>query len=134
MLKRILAVLMGLMLFTSAAFAAEPRDSNYFQSYGATLSKLGSGKVGISMSCRSVDTASQLGVSSYTVYRWDGSYWELIAGPYSGSYKYNASSYGINRTFQGVAGEKYRVSVTFTCVIDGTSETKIYTSGSIVAN
>lgn len=123
-----------LLMVSVSACAVEPRDSKYFTSYGASLSKLGGGDIKITFSCDAVGTASQLGVSSFSVYEYNGSRWELVSGPHSGSYGYGVSSYSFSRTFHGVAGEKYRVQASFLCVKDGGAENKTYTSGSIVAN
>lgn len=135
-MKRVFALVLSLMLLmlNVSAFAAEERNSNYFNSYGTTISRLGSGDLKITFSCDAVGTASQLGVSSFSIYRYDGSNWELVSGPHSGSYGYNVSSYSFSRTFNGVAGEKYRVQVSFLCTKNNSTETKSYTSGGIVAN
>ncbi|MBP3655279.1 MAG: hypothetical protein J6K32_01125 [Clostridia bacterium] len=86
------------------------------------------------MNCASQGTASQLGVSTYTVYRYDDGSWTYITSG-NGSYKYNTSSYALSKTFNGVSGEKYRVKCTFLCTkSDATSESKTYTSRTITAN
>ena len=137
-MKRYLAlilVIITLICIGSIAMADEDntRASNYFNSYGITLSKPGSNKINITFSCTAVGTASQIGVSNYSVYRYDDDdlVWELVSGPNSGSYSYNASSHSFAKTFQGVAGEKYRVKCTFACVKNGTMESKSYTSRSV---
>ena len=133
-MKRVFSVLLCLMLFlTSSASALETRDSMYFNGYGATLSATGGGKITITFSCDSVGTADQLGVSSFSIFRYDGANWNLISGPHSGGYAYNTNSYSSGRTFYGASGEKYRVQAVFGCGKGGTFETKNYTSGSIVA-
>ena len=139
-MKRIMALILvalSLLCLTSFALADEEAStwsSNYFQSYGVSVTKLGGGKIGITMSCSAVGTASQLGVSSYTVYRYDDGSWTYITSG-SGGYKYNTSSYALSKTFNGVAGEKYRVKCTFLCnKSDGTGETKSSTSPSVTAN
>ena len=133
-MKRVFSLLLCLtLLFVSSASAVEPRDSMYFHSYGATLSAIGGGKIAITFSCDSEGTADQLGVSSFSIYRYDGAYWQLISGPHSGGYAYNTNSYSSGRTFYGASGEKYRVQAVFGCGKGGTFETKNYTSGSIVA-
>jgi hypothetical protein len=43
------------------------------------------------------------------------------------------ASYTFGRYFQGVAGETYRIQVTFYCSIGTGSEHKSYTSGRITA-
>ena len=135
-MKRVFALILTFMLLMTSvsACAVEPRDSDYFNSYGASLSKLGDGDIRITFSCDAVGTASQLGVSSFSVYKSTDAGWLQVSGPHNGSYGYGVSSYSFSRTFYGVAGEKYRVEATFSCVKNGTMESKNYTSGSIVAN
>lgn len=137
-MKRYLAlilVIITLICIGSIAMADEDntRASNYFNSYGITLSKPGSNKINITFSCTAVGTASQIGVSTYRIQRYeeDNAYWVDVSGPHNGSYSYNASSHSFAKTFQGVAGEKYRVKCTFTCSKDGTFESKSYTSRSV---
>lgn len=136
-MKRVFSLILTIMLLavTVTACAAETRASDYFDGYGTSLSRLGDGKIKITFSCDANGTASQLGVSDFSVYRYDGSNWNHISGPHSGSYGYNVTSYSFSRTFYGVAGEKYRVEATFLSnKSNGTGETKTHTSGSIVAD
>ena len=135
-MKRAFALICTVMLLmiSVSACAVEPRDSMYFSCYGSNLTNLGDGKIKITFSCDAIGIVSQLGVSSFSVYEYNGSRWELVSGPNSGSYGYGLSSYSFSRTFYGVEGEKYRVEATFLCSKNGGVETKCYTSGSIVAN
>lgn len=139
-MKRFLALLLvvfmmvcvGTMAYAETKDADDARASNYFSTYGIALSKMGSNKINITFSCSAVGTASQIGVSNYSVQRYgDDGYWDTVAGPNNGTYSYNASSHSFAKTFQGVAGETYRVKCTFLCTKNGTTETKSYTSRSI---
>lgn len=135
-MKRFMAFIMAVIMvlcFTSFSVAesATTRDSNYFQSYGISLAKPGSSKINITFSCAAVGTASQIGVSNYSVQRYDDGSWTAVTEWLDGSYSYNASSHSFAKTFQGVSGETYRVKCTFLCTKDGTTETKSYTSRSV---
>jgi len=137
-MKRYLAMVLVLILALciGAVAVAEENDtraSDYFSGYGITLSKPGSARINITFSCSAVGTASQIGVSNYSVQRYDEdvAHWYTVSGPHSGSYSYNASSHSFAKTFQGVSGETYRVKCTFACVKNGTMESKSYTSRSI---
>lgn len=138
-MKRFMALILAatlLICIGSLALAEEneARNSNYFSTYGISLSKPGSAKINITFSCSSAGgTASQIGVSSYYVQKYDADNleWDTVSGPHSGSYSYNASSHSFAKTFQGVNGEKYRVKCTFLCTKNGTTETKSYTSRTI---
>lgn len=136
-MKKFIAVLLALsVLFCSTvAFAALPETdgtqaSNYFQSYGMTISAIGSGRLYLTFSCTAVGVASQLGVANYMVQKKNSAgQWVDISGQLSGSTKYNTTSHSFSKTFYGVAGETYRVKCTFLCVKNNSSETKSYTSG-----
>lgn len=140
-MKRFLALLLvvfmmvcvGTMAYAETKDADDARASNYFSTYGIALSKMGSNKINITFSCSAVGTASQIGVSNYSVQRYNttSGEWATVAGPNNGTYSYNASSHSFAKTFQGVAGETYRVKCTFSCVKNGTMESKSYTSRSI---
>lgn len=139
-MKRILALILvalSLLCFTALAYAEEnenTRASNYFSNYGISVSKVGGGKIEFTMSCSAHGTASQLGVASYNVQKYTDSGWVIVASG-TGTYKYNTSSYALSKTFNGIAGEKYRVKCTFLCnKSDGTGETKSSTSPSVTAN
>ena len=138
-MKRFVALILVCMmtLFIGAAAQAasdDARASNCFSSYGISLSKPGSSRINITFSCSATSgTASQIGVSNYYVQKYDADNleWDTVSGPHNGSYSYNASSHSFAKTFQGVAGEKYRVKCTFLCTKNGTTETKSYTSRSV---
>lgn len=138
-MKRAMALILAMVLLlcvgaVACAESNETRASNYFSSYGISLSKPGSNKINITFSCScAIGTASQIGVSNYYVqcYDADVARWYTVSGPHNGSYSYNASSHSFAKTFQGAAGEKYRVKCTFLCTKNGTTETKSYTSGSV---
>ena len=137
-MKRIITILLltfCLILCCTALADDESttRASDYFGSYGISLSSPSSGKVNFTMSCTSMGTASQLGVSSYYVQKYTSSGWVSVASGGS-NYKDGVSSYALSKTFKGVSGEKYRVKCTFMCVKNGTGETKTYTSRTITAN
>lgn len=137
-MKRIIVLLLALtLLFCSTiAFATSngedsPRQSDYFVSYGTSLSAIGGGKIKVSFVCSSVGIASELGVVNYIVQRKNSSgSWENASGWLSGQTGYNVSSYSFSKTINGNAGTTYRVICTFICVKNGGVETKSYTSGS----
>ena len=137
-MKRFIALLLALMLLlcSTVAFATEnneemPRQSNYFISYGTTLSAIGGGKISVTFSCTAVGYATTLGVATYVVQRKDSSgNWEDASGWLTGKTGSNVHTYSFSKTINGTAGQTYRVKCTFICTKNGTSETKSYTSGS----
>ena len=138
-MKRAMALILAMVLLlcvgaVACAESNETRASNYFATYGVALSKPGGNKINMTFSCScAYGTASQIGVSNYYVQKYDtdDAHWYTVSGPHNGSYSYNASSHSFAKTFQGAAGEKYRVKCTFLCTKNGTTETKSYTSGSV---
>lgn len=135
----ILLLTIALVLFFGATVLAETEvpttwDSDYFIRYGTSLTPTGSGNVTLTFSCTATGVVSQLGVSTYTVQRLDGSNWTDVTGPLTGSMASNTSNHSFSKNFHGVAGEKYRVTCAFLCVkSDGTSESKTHTSGTVTA-
>lgn len=136
-MKKILCLVLALTLLCSCLFSsalAETRASNYFASYGTSMSAPGSGRIAVTFKAVGVDICNQIGVANYFVERLedDGS-WERVSGVLSGQTGSNVASYSFGRYFQGVAGETYRVVVTFLCTINNSTECKAYTSGRVTA-
>ena len=136
-MKNAISILLILALLCSCLFSyalAEDRASNYFSSYGTSMSAPGSGRIGITFKAVGTGICNQIGVASYHVDRLDeNGNWVNVSGLLSGQTGTNVASYTFGRYFQGVAGETYRIQVSFLCVINNTSEIKSYTSGRITA-
>ncbi len=140
MKKSIAMLLAAMMLFTNSVFAAlaqelVPFGSNYFNSYGTTMSADGDGILGITFDVQGMGICSQLGVASYSVQRLnDRSNWEDVSGLLNGETGSNVASYTFSRAFYGVPGETYRVQVTFFCALNGGFEHKYYTSTGVTVD
>lgn len=136
-MKNVLSIVLALTILCSCVFSyalAETRASNYFASYGTSMSAPGNGLIGITFRAVGTDICNQIGVASYTVQRQeDNGNWTDVSGLLSGQTGTNVASYTFGRYFQGVAGETYRIQVTFLCTINNSTETKSYTSGRITA-
>ena len=136
-MKKALSLMLIFTLLCPCLFAsvlAETRASNYFSSYGTSMTAVGSGRIAITFRAVGTDICNQIGVATYTVQRReDNGNWTDVSGLLSGQTGSNVASYTFGRYFQGVAGETYRVKVTFLCVIGTGAETKSYTSGTVTA-
>lgn len=136
-MKHVLSIALILTLLCSCVFSyavADTRASNYFSSYGTSGSAIGGGQIYITFRAVGTDICNQIGVASYHVEKQlDDGRWESVSGLLSGQTGTNVASYTFGRYFQGVAGETYRIQVTFTCIIGTSGETKSYTSGRITA-
>lgn len=136
-MKKALSLLVVFTLLMPCMFAsvlAETRASNYFTSYGTTMSAVGNGQIAISFKTVGTTICDQLGVANYHVEKLnDAGEWVNVSGSLSGQTGTNVASYCFGRYFQGVAGETYRIQVTFMCVIGTGAETKSYTSGRVTA-
>lgn len=136
-MKKVLSLMLIFTLLCPCLFAyalAENRASNYFSSYGTSLSAPGGGRIGITFKAVGTDICNQIGVANYMVQKKnDAGNWEDVSGLLSGQTGSNVASYTFGRYFQGVAGETYRVKVTFLCTINNSTETKSYTSGTVTA-
>ena len=136
-MKHALSIALILTLLCSCVFSyavADTKASNYFSSYGTSGSAIGGGQIYITFRAVGTDICNQIGVASYHVQRLDddGS-WDDVSGLLSGQTGTNVASYTFGRYFQGVAGETYRIQVTFICCINNGVEHKSYTSGRITA-
>lgn len=136
-MKRFLSLMLIFTLLCPCLFAyalAENRASNYFSSYGTSMSAPGGGGINITFRAVGTDICNQIGVATYQVQKLnDDGKWEVVSGALSGQTGTNVASYTFGRYFQGVAGETYRIQVTFLCTINNSTETKSYTSGRITA-
>ena len=136
-MKKFLSLMLVFTLMCPCLFAyalAETRASNYFSSYGTSMSAPGNGLIGITFRAVGTDICNQIGVATYWVQRLeDNGNWTDVSGQLSGQTGTNVASYTFGRYFQGVAGETYRIQVTFVCVINNGMESKSYTSGRITA-
>ncbi len=135
-MKNVVSILLILTLLCSCIFSAalaETRASNYFSSYGTTMSAPGNGLIGITFRAVGTDICNQIGVANYHVQKETELGWVDVSGLLSGQTGTNVASYTFGRFFQGVAGETYRIQVTFVCCIGTGMESKSYTSGRITA-
>lgn len=136
-MKKVFSIVLVLTLLCSCVFSsalAETRASNYFASYGTSMSAPGGGRIAVTFRAVGTGICNQIGVASYHVQRLnDNGYWEDVSGLLSGQTGSNVASYSFGRYFQGVAGETYRVVVTFYCAIGDGCEHKAYTSGRVTA-
>ena len=130
----VVVTLLATTMFSHALAEQQTRDSAYFTSYGTSMSAAGGGGINITFKAVGTDICNQIGVATYTVQKKnDAGNWEDVSGLLSGQTGSNVASYTFGRYFQGVAGETYRVKVTFVCVIGTGMESKSYTSGTVTA-
>ena len=136
-MKKALSLMLIFTLLCPCLFAsvlAETRASNYFSSYGTSMTAVGSGRIAITFKAVGTDICNQIGVATYHVEKLnDDGEWVNVSGALSGQTGTNVASYTFGRYFQGVAGETYRIQVTFYCAIGTGCEHKSYTSGRITA-
>ena len=129
----ILCLLCSSLFSFALAEEAAARASNYFASYGTSMSAPGGGGINITFKAVGTDICNQIGVANYHVEKLTDEGWVNVSGALSGQTGTNVASYTFGRFFQGVAGETYRIQVTFYCSIGTGSEHKSYTSGRITA-
>ena len=130
----ILTLLCSCVFTYAVAEETTTRASDYFTSYGTSMSAPGGGGINITFKAVGTDICNQIGVATYHVQKLrDDGTWTDVSGLLSGQTGSNVASYTFGRYFQGVAGETYRVKVTFVCVIGTGMESKSYTSGTVTA-
>jgi len=141
-MKKLISILLVFMLICSmviptacAEIEFSSHASEYFSSYGTTLSNEGNSLIKIVFTVEGTEICDELGVATFSVqkYHEDTGIWEDVTGLVSGQTREDVLTYTFSKYFQGVEDEIYRVQVTFISVIDGEVETKAYTSGAIMA-
>ena len=139
-MKNAISIILVLTLLCSSIFSgalaeeASQRSSNYFTSYGTSMGTPGGGGINITFKAVGTGICNQIGVANYQVFKLnDDGDWVAVSSQLSGQTGTNVASYTFGRYFQGVAGETYRIQVTFCCTINNSSEYKSYTSGRITA-
>ena len=138
-MKKILSIVLLVALLCTSLFNfvlaedAATRASNYFTSYGTAANAVGGGGINITFKAVGTGICNQIGVANYQVFKETDLGWVAVSGELSGQTGTNVASYTFGRYFQGVAGETYRIQVTFLCTINHGTETKSYTSGRITA-
>lgn len=138
-MKRIISIVLIALMLCSAlpvvCFADEgnnSRASDYFSSYGANLSRQSDGRIKIVFSATGNTICTQIGVATYQIQEKDSSGdWNDFGSTQSGKTGSNVSSYTFSKYFTPNSGCQYRVKCTFTCTLNGTTEHKAYTSGTI---
>lgn len=138
-MKRIISVVLIALMLCSilpiACFAEKSnnsRASNFFSNYGATLSRQSDGRIKIVFSATGTDICTKIGVASYQIEeRSSGGSWGAFGGLNNGQTGSNVSSYTFSKYFTPNSGKQYRVKCVFICTLNGDSETKNYTSGTI---
>ena len=139
-MKNAISIILVLTLLCSSIFSgalaeeASQRSSNYFTSYGTSMGTPGGGGINITFKAVGTGICNQIGVANYQVFKLnDDGDWVAVSSQLSGQTGTNVASYTFGRYFQGVAGETYRIQVTFYCAIGTGCEHKSYTSGRITA-
>lgn len=137
-MKRIISVVLIVLMLCSiipiACFAEgnDARASNYFSNYGVTLSHQSDGRIKIVFTATGIDICSQIGVATYQIQqRSSGGSWEDFGDMQNGQTGSNVRSYSFSKYFTPNSGKEYRVKCTFTCTLNGSTEHKAYTSGTI---
>ena len=134
----VVAVLLVLILALSPmASALEPRASEYFSCYSASLHAKGNGKVEVSYSVTGTGgDMDKIGVSSITIYKADGtevdSFGYLDKG-YENLTAYDTWCMDDAITFQGVSGVKYYARLVFYVVKGDGSDYRYYTTNTVTA-
>ena len=86
-MKNVLSLVLILTILCSCVFSyalAETRASNYFTSYGTTMSAPGNGGIAITFRAVGTDICNQIGVANYQVFKETDEGWVAVSGLLSG--------------------------------------------------
>lgn len=132
--KRIVSFVLALVLTTllaTVAVATEVRASALIVSHSCAASADTDGKINVTFSITGKKIMSRIGAQSMSFYIKNGTSWKLVESYteyYVGMSAMNKLSHGNTITYQGTAGEEYKVVVTlFVKDSDGATDSRTYT-------
>ncbi len=132
--KRIVSFVLALVLTTllaTVAVATEVRASALIVSHSCVASADTDGKINVTFSITGKKIMSRIGAQSMSFYIKNGTSWKLVESYteyYVGMSAMNKLSHGNTITYQGTAGEEYKVVVTlFVKDSDGATDSRTYT-------
>ena len=132
--KRIVSCVLALVLTTllaTVAVATEVRASALIVSHSCVASADTDGKINVTFSITGKKIMSRIGAQSMSFYIKNGTSWKLVESYteyYFGMSAMNKLSHGNTITYQGTAGEEYKVVVTlFVKDSDGATDSRTYT-------
>ena len=133
-LKRMVSFALALTLatlLTATAAAVETRASMLIASHSCAASADTDGKINVTFSITGKKIMSRIGAQSMSFYIKNGTSWKLVESYteyYVGMSAMNKLSHGNTITYQGTAGEEYKVVVTlFVKDSDGATDSRTYT-------
>lgn len=134
MLKKIISLIFALTLIamlTTTAVAMETRASKLIISHSCVASADTDGKINVTFSITGKRIMSRIGAQSMSFYIKNGTSWKLVESYteyYFGMSAMNKVTYDNTITYQGAAGEEYKVVVTlFVKDSDGATDSRTYT-------
>lgn len=134
MLKKIISLIFALTLsamLTTTAVAMETRASKLIISHSCVASADTDGKINVTFSITGKKIMSRIGAQSMSFYIKNGTSWKLVESYteyYFGMSAMNKVTYDNTITYQGTAGEEYKVVVTlFVKDSDGATDSRTYT-------
>ena len=134
MLKKIISLIFALTLIamlTTTAVAMETRASKLIISHSCVASADTDGKINVTFSITGKRIMSRIGAQSMSFYIKNGTSWKLVESYteyYFGMSAMNKVTYDNTITYQGTAGEEYKVVVTlFAKDSDGATDSRTYT-------
>ena len=133
-LKRMVSFALALTLatlLTATAAAVETRASMLIASHSCVASMDTDGEIRVTFSITGKKIMSRIGAQSMSFYIKNGTSWKLVESYteyYVGMSAMNKLSHGNTITYQGTAGEDYKVVVTlFVKDSDGATDSRTYT-------
>lgn len=133
-LKRMVSFALALTLatlLTATAAAVETRASMLIASHSCVASMDTDGEIRVTFSITGKKIMSRIGAQSMSFYIKNGTSWKLVESYteyYVGMSAMNKLSHGNTITYQGTAGEEYKIVVTlFAKNSDGETDSRTYT-------
>lgn len=128
-------ILIAATLFSTFAFAAEPRASAYIANRSASITAQGGGTIKITFTITATGTMTMLGAQTIDLYDSDGyvTTFRYTNPTYAHMMGYSDYYYGNSITYDGTSGETYYAVVSFYAGNSSGSDAKLYTTYSVTA-
>lgn len=143
--RKIVCAVLAALMMTSVVLAVEapaveseiaPRASYYLSGYSSGLKAKGGRKMTVTYSVLGTDVMDKIGVDEILIEYWNGSSWVADHHAYGSNnadfYSTKKNAHGGSYNFYGVAGLKYRATVTAYAELNGGSDTGEVTSQEVV--
>lgn len=130
----VVVMLIAMLIPVAAAIGITPFASDQLDSYGVTVTRMGSGVIRVQATINATHPRmTKLGFPTVTLFEYDGSKWNVV-DTRSAVYTSNVGSHACTFDYQGAVGKKYYAGASFYGEDTAGSTSRTATSVTVTAN